>query len=178
MDFENFIPLIFILIWIVSLVKKAKSASKTQGAKQAQKPGGLKQGLENFITRIRDEIEESNKIIREEKAGHEANRYFEQGEQDVRDQGSTGFFEQETKTPREPEVSEYENDDMDFPPPIPKEKVKNAVVPGIRSTSQPAARMEAGKIKKEVDAIEDLRKNLQKAIIWSEILAPPVSLRE
>jgi hypothetical protein len=103
---------------------------------------------------------------------------FETDEHEVRDQWRTDYFDSEPEPSAKPTLRRYEDDDIDLPPPIPEEKAKKAVEPEIRHIPQPAVKTKAEKTIKEEDIIEDLRNNLQKAIIWSEILAPPVSLRE
>ncbi len=115
----------------------------------AKKSPDWLQKVESVITRIRDEIEAQNRGTRAPSAGG--------------------------KRPpplRPPETVWDKNAGIDLPPPLRlEEEVEEEVL--IEKAKVPVRIKKPGLQGKEI-AVEELRK----AVVWSEILAPPMGLRE
>ncbi len=142
MDFDNILPIIILVIYILSIFRKKKAP---ENDKPAEKPSGAQKWLENIIGQLGGEIESTKP-----KPG-----------------------------PAPPTVVWEKNEDMDLPPPVPeppiiKEKELKQAVP---------EKKEAPKEEKHIKKRQPMgaalsRTKLQEKIVWAEILAPPIALRE
>ncbi len=143
MDFENILPIIILVIYILSVFRKKKAPEKD---KPAGKPSGAQKWLNNLVEQLSGEIEPATP---------------EPG-------------------PAAPIVVWEKNEDMDLQPPVPeppiiKEKVLKQAVP--QKAKVPKKETPIPKKRQSIGAAL-YRTKLQEKVVWAEILAPPIALRE
>ena len=157
MKFEHLIGIIIFLVYVVSMVlKRVYAASKTGDQGIAKRRPEWREKLDKFLTRARQELE----IAKQEDSNKET------GWEKVlpREEDDLETIREEIPPQRTGQVLEK----------TPSPEIKPALVQADAENIEPAV---AGKeiLPKDLNfGIQDLRK----AVIWSEILAPPLALRD
>lgn len=142
MKFENLIWVILFLVYMVFIfLKKTRAASKSEGGGVGKSRTGLKGKLDEFLSRIKAEIEAANP----------------KGSDDVK-----------------PVL--YESPPERIEPVIDKKPVLKVKPAPARAVSKSIKPVVDGK--KTLPGLEFGIRDLRKAVIWSEILAPPLALRD
>ena len=142
MKFENLIWVILFLVYMVFIfLKKTRAASKSEGGGVGKSRTGLKGKLDEFLSRIKAEIEAANP----------------KGSDDVK-----------------PVL--YESPPERIEPVIDKKPVLKVKPAPARAVSKSIKPVVDGK--KTLPGLEYGIRDLRKAVIWSEILAPPLALRD
>ena len=155
MKFEYLIWIIFFLVFIVFIfLKKTQAASKSEERGGAGSRPGLQGKLDKFLSRIKAEIEAANPKGSTEETGWEKFLPQEEDVITVRDESSPERIE-----------------------PVIEKK------PVLKTKPAPA-----GPVSKSMKPVVDGKKalpgseygipDLRKAVVWSEILAPPLALRD
>lgn len=173
---DNLIPVIIFLIVIWSIFSKIKQQKKQSGAGgKPARTGGLVDRINAFLSDVQRQMEE------------EAAKRQGSGPADLTD-WSRLVDEQEAEMPARP-MAEDSLDDLvlEVEAPVPEYKPKPPVRPprpaarGLRKVEtpppappQPAMAAVGEPTAKRAGSRADLRR----AIVWSEILGPPVSLRD
>jgi hypothetical protein len=157
MDFENILPAIFVLIYVFSLFMKKKKSQ--DGSSKPKKPGALRRALGEMVTQIKTEMEAAKRPP--------------SGDDDVWGRLEP---EREVSIPTEAELFMHDTS----PPPLfiksqpeAREMSKKVVDSDFKDAYQIATQSET-----EDGSTDTLFQNLQKAIVWSEILASPMALRD
>lgn len=167
---DNLITLIFIIIAVLSLLGKIQPKKKAGTA--SSNTGGWMERLNAYLTDLQNKIEQQAK----------ANNSNASGWDELVDDTDDDIDEYD--------ADEYSLEDLvleeDVPRPAVKKEprvpspVKASVRPQDPATAMPAAQaqpgMGAGKSMGPI--LESNRKDLRRAIIWSEILGPPLALRD
>ena len=142
MKFENLIWVILFLVYMVFIfLKKTRAASKSEAGGVGKSRTGLKGKLDEFLSRIKAEIEAANP----------------KGSDDVK-----------------PVL--YESPPERIEPVIDKKPVLKVKPAPARAVSKSIKPVVDGK--KTLPGLEYGIRDLRKAVIWSEILAPPLALRD
>jgi len=152
MKSEYLIWIILFLVYMVFIfLKKTRAASKSEERGGGRSRPGLQGKLDKFLSRIKAEIEAANPKGSNEETGWE--EYLPQ--------------EEDVKTLR------------DEPPP---ERIEPVI------GKKPVLKVKAGTVPESMKPVVDGKKilpgleygirDLRKAVVWSEILAPPLALRD
>ena len=156
MKFEYLILIIIFLVYVVSMVlKRVRAGSKSEERGVGRSHPGLQGKLDKFLSRIKAEIEAANPKGSNEETGWE--EYLPQEEDDV------------SPVRDEPPPERIE-------PVIEKKpvlKVRPAQAATVSERKKPVG---GGKI--ILPGLEFGIQDLRKAVVWSEILAPPLALRD
>lgn len=164
---DNIFTWIVIIIAILSAISEIR---KKQRAKKGAKPKGRSwvKKLDAFLTDIQNRLEQQSKGSTD--GASEWSR--------LRDGGEVG----RSRSDADEEVFDELVFEEIEPPPRPKEKPSARVRPtrsdetqSVPGAPQPKA-LDAGKPSYAAMAVS--RAELRKAVIWSEILGPPVALRD
>jgi hypothetical protein len=169
MKFEYLIWVIIFLVYVVSvIIKKVRAASKTSEKGVAKRLPMWKERLNKFMSQVKKEIETAKQEDLEKETGWER------------------FLPREDDEP-ELAMADVTLEDLE---PIRKETHPERVVRVLKKTPSPKikpapVKVVAESIEPTVSGKEILTKDLEfgiqdlrKAIIWSEILAPPLALRD
>jgi hypothetical protein len=165
-----FIFLLFVFITIYRTKQRLKSLAKPNNKIDRPKKAILnskqrqeekKTGWKNILIEAYEQIQREIKAAQEQKQG----KYGKFQKEQKKSEPGTILWEKETLIPS--------------PPPIPSKDIKK------KKTTTPPQKPEIEKVQ-ELKAVKaDLPftgkptvKDLRKAVVWSEILAPPVALRE
>jgi hypothetical protein len=147
MDFDNIIPIIIVLVYIISSILKAKSLKE---GKSPEKPSGLKKMFNNIAAQAREAMDEQVPVEQKGRGGWDE------------------LIVEEAQPPVRPIKKRIKKK---APPLVSQEK---AAERGIRKTEQIS---EVQENKHYVSRKYNVR-DLKKAVVWSEILGPPVALRD
>ena len=182
MDFESFIWIIIFLIYVASVIyKRTRSASKAKKSVSVKKPSGWMEKLIEFQTQFQ---KKAGGFLAEIQREMEAAKLKDSKQE-------TGWEKFLPPTDEEPILVAKEDDS---PEPIPK-KIKTDVAPkvaepirkktGFQKIRRPLQATPSTEImpseKKDVAEKKDIPleiKDLKRAVIWAEILAPPLALRD
>ncbi|MBW1962975.1 MAG: hypothetical protein JRJ04_16145 [Deltaproteobacteria bacterium] len=155
MKFEYLIWIVIFLIYVLLFIlKRMRAASKT-GDKGSLRPG-WKEKLDEFLSKARQGMKSAKQDGLKMKTGWE--RFLPQKDYDpepLRDEMSAEKVSRAKEKTPFPKIR-----------PAPVEAVAKSLEPVVSGKKIPPIDLEYG--------IEDLRK----AVIWSEILAPPLALRD
>ena len=155
MKFEHLIWIILFLVYMVFIfLKKTRAASKSEERGGGRSRPGLQGKLDKFLSRIKAEIEAANPKGSNEETGWE--EYLPQ--------------EEDVKTIRDESPPER------IEPVIEKKPVLKVKPAPARTVSESIKPVVDGK--KILPGLEYGIRDLRKAVIWSEILAPPLALRD
>ncbi len=156
MKFENLIWVILFLVYMVFIfLKKTRAASKSEERGVGKSRTGLKGKLDEFLSRIKAEIEAANPKGSNEETGWE--EYLPQEVDDVK-----------------PVLDESPPERIE--PVIEKKPVLKVKPAPARTVSKSINPVVDGK--KTLPGLEFGIRDLRKAVVWSEILAPPLALRD
>ena len=157
MKFENLIWIIIFLVYVVSVIlKKARAASKAGEEGGTPKPPEWKGKLNTFLSRMKQEIEVTKQEGSNQETGWE--KILPQEDDDL----------EPVRKKLSPERTEQVLEKTPLP------KIKPARVKAVAESIEPAVSGEAILQRDLAYGVQDLRK----AVIWSEILAPPLALRD
>ena len=152
MKSEYLIWIILFLVYMVFIfLKKTRAASKSEERGGGRSRPGLQGKLDKFLSRIKAEIEAANPKGSNEETGWEA--YLPQ--------------EEDVKTLRDESPPER------IEPVIGKKPVLKVKAGTVPESMKPVVDG-----KKILPGLEYGIRDLRKAVIWSEILAPPLALRD
>ena len=152
MKFENLIWVILFLVYMVFIfLKKTRTASKSEERGGGRSRPGLQGKLDKFLSRIKAEIEAANPKGSNEETGWE--EYLPQ--------------EEDVKTVRDESPPER------IEPVIGKKPVLKVRAGTVSESLKPVVDG-----KKSLPGLEYGIRDLRKAVVWSEILAPPLALRD
>ena len=155
MKFENFIWIIIVFVYIVFVfLKKSIAASKTGEKGGTQRRPEWREKIDKFLSQMKQEIE----VAKQEGSNQET--------------GWEEILPQEDDEPERIEISPERTERVLEKTLLPK--VKPARVEAVAESMEPAV---SGKKILSKD-LEFGIQNLRKAVIWSEILAPPLALRD
>jgi hypothetical protein len=169
MEFENIIVIIAIIWYVVSLFKKKKPRPKTAG--KTQKDVKAKSGI---ISHWGDKIKEAVKEL-ERQAAEAQQQKAKAGSGDSSGEWDR-FLEKDEELQWEAESDfedEYSAEDASA---MPAKAVKVAATPPDAEMKPRTAVASVGSTSPGADSFTP--EILRNAIIWSEILAPPLALRE
>jgi hypothetical protein len=157
-----FIFLLFVFLTIYRTKQRLKNLAKSKNIrlKPEKNAKEKKSGWKNILIEAYEQIQREIKAAQEQK---QANKYDKS--EKVPDKSSTLLWEKEALIPS--------------PPPIPSKDIKK------KKAATPPGKRESIKVKEPKVVKPDLPliqkptvQDLRKAIVWSEILGPPVALRE
>jgi len=154
MEFEKLIWIIILVYVVFIILKKTRAASKFEEKGVGKNHPGWKGKLDQFLSRIKAEIEAANPKGSNEETGWE--KFLPQ--------------EEDVKTVR------GESPPKRIEPVIEKKpvlKVKPAPGGTVSENKKPVVDG-----KKILPGLEYGIRDLRKAVVWSEILAPPLALRD
>ena len=155
MKFENLIWVILFLVYMVFIfLKKTRTASKSEERGGGRSRPGLQGKLDKFLSRIKAEIEAANPKGSNEETGWE--EYLPQ--------------EEDVETVRDASPPERIEPVIEKKPVL---KVKSAPAGPVSERKKPVVDG-----KKILPGLEYGIQDLRKAVVWSEILAPPLALRD
>jgi len=155
MKFEHLIWVILFLVYMVFIfLKKTRAASKSEEGGGGRSRPGLQGKLDKFLSRIKAEIEAANPKGSNEETGWEEYLPQEEDVKTIRDESPPKR--------REPVIEKK-----------PVLKVKPAPAGTVSESIKPVVDG-----KKILPGLEYGIRDLRKAVIWSEILAPPLALRD
>ena len=154
MEFEYLIWIIILVYVVFIILKKTRAASKFEERGGGRSRPGLQGKLNKFLSRIKAEIEAANPKGSNEETGWEA--YLPQ--------------EEDVKTIRDESPPERIEPVIEKKPVL---KVKSAPAGTVSESLKPV-----GDGKKSLPGLEYGIQDLRKAVVWSEILAPPLALRD
>jgi hypothetical protein len=169
MKFEHLIWIIIFLVYVVSaIIKKVRAASKTNEKGISKRLPKWKEKLNKFMSQVKQEIETAKQEDLEKETGWERflPREDDEPELAMADVTLEDLEPIRKETPPEKVVRVLEK--------TPSPKIKPAPVKVVAESIEPTV---LGKeiLPKDLEfGIQDLRK----AVIWSEILAPPLALRD
>ena len=169
MKFEHLIWIIIFLVYVVSaIIKKVRAASKISEKGIAKRLPKWKEKLNKFMSQVKQEIDTAKQEDLEKETGWERflPREDDEPELAMADVTIEDLEPIRKKTPPEKVVRVLEK--------TPSPKIKPAPVKVVAESIEPTV---SGKeiLPKDLEfGIQDLRK----AVIWSEILAPPLALRD
>jgi hypothetical protein len=168
MKFEHLIWIIIFLVYVVSaIIKKVRAASKTNEKGISKRLPKWKEKLNKFMSQVKQEIETAKQEDLEKETGWERflPREDDEPELAMADVTLEDLEPIRKETPPEKVVRVLEK--------TPSPKIKPAPVKVVAESIEPTV---LGKeiLPKDLEfGIQDLRK----AVIWSEILAPPLAMR-
>ncbi len=152
MKSEYLIWIILFLVYMVFIfLKKTRAASKSEERGGGRSRPGLQGKLDKFLSRIKAEIEAANPKGSNEETGWE--EYLPQ--------------EEDVKTVRDESPPER------IEPVIGKKPVLKVRAGTVSESLKPVVDG-----KKSLPGLEYGIRDLRKAVVWSEILAPPLALRD
>ena len=155
MKSEYLIWIILFLVYMVFIfLKKTRAASKSEERGGGRSRPGLQGKLDKFLSRIKAEIEAANPKGSNEETGCE--EYLPQ--------------EEDVKTVRDESPPERIEPVIEKRPAL---KVKPAPAGTVSKSIKPVVDG-----KKILPGLEYGIQDLRKAVVWSEILAPPLALRD
>ncbi|UCH22094.1 MAG: hypothetical protein JSU83_02250 [Deltaproteobacteria bacterium] len=158
MKFEHLIWIIIFLVWVVSVIlKRVRAASKTGEKGIAKRRPEWKEKLDNFLSKAQQELkaakqEDSRKESDWEKVLPREDHGLEPIRKEISPKRMEQVLLEKTSSPRMK--------------PAPVKAVAESIEPAVSGKEILPKGLEYG--------IQDLRK----AVIWSEILAPPLALRD
>jgi len=158
MDFEKILPFIILGIYLLSLFGRKK---KPQKEASEQETYSLKNFIQGFVRQLKEQVDS-------------VGRSFEQSDQ--KQQKPVKRDEPEIKSP---EVVSEKNEGLDVPPleTLLDEEEEGRVEEVLFETLEPKSVVK--KVKKKMEICKaPLPEDLQRAVIWYEILAPPIALRD
>ena len=157
MKFENFIWIIIVFVYIVFVfLKKSIAASKTGEKGGTQRRPEWREKIDKFLSQMKQEIEVAKQEGSNQETGWEEILPHEDDEPE----------------PVRIEISPERTERVLEKTPLPK--VKPARVEAVAENMEPGVSGEAILQRDIAYGVQDLRK----AVIWSEILAPPLALRD
>ncbi len=157
MKFENLIWIIIPLIYVVSVIlKRARADSKAGEKGIVKKPPGWKEKLNQFLSQMKQEIEATKQEGLNQETGWE--EILPQEDDDLEP------VRKEISPERTEQVLEI----------TPSPKIKPARVKAVAESIEQGVSGKAISHRDLAYGVQDLRK----AVIWSEILAPPLALRD
>ena len=155
MKFEYLIWIIIFLVYMVFIfLKKSRAALKSEEMGGGGSRTGLQGKLNKFLSRIKAEIEAANPKGSDEETGWEAVLPQEEDVKPARDESPPERIE--------PVIEKR-----------PVLKVKPAPARPVSESMKPAVDG-----KKTLPGLAYGIRDLRKAVVWSEILAPPLALRD
>jgi len=169
MDFESLIWIIIFLVYVASvIIKKMGAASKTGEERAAKKRPEWKEKLNKFMSQIKQEIEATKQEDLKKDTGWERFLPREDDELELAMEDVTleDLEPIRKETPPERVVRVLEK--------TPSPKIKPAPVKVVAESIEPAVSEKEIRPKCLAYGVQDLRR----AVIWSEILAPPLALRD
>jgi 5-formyltetrahydrofolate cyclo-ligase len=158
-----FIFLLFVFLTIYRTKQRLKNLAKSKNIRLKPEESGKekKSGWKNILIEAYEQIQREIKAAQEKKQA----KYGTSEKAPDQSQSSTLLWEKEALIPS--------------PPPIPSKDIKK------KKTATPSRKSELVKVQEPKIVKPDLPliqkptvQDLRKAIVWSEILAPPVALRE
>ena len=154
---ENLIWVLIFLVYIVSVIlKKARAGSKDGKAGAAKSQSGWRAKLDKYLARIKQEMEASKKEGSDaDTVWEELMQYEEDPPEPAREKASPVARESVIKKARSLKIE-----------PVIKKVAAEGTVPAAYAKVAAPNDLSFG--------IQDLRK----AVVWSEILAPPLALRD
>jgi len=171
MDFDSLIPILFVTIWILSVIFGAKK--KKAGADPKKSP--LKTAIGKVLQQMKNELEQKSENAGKGNSVWDLLAGKDADQQDLElsltlPPDEEGGGNRQTP-PAVPDQRPRERTASSHPPPIPESKFRAKRLARQRMLQKtPAAGTErAGK---------PLQTDLEKAVIWSEILGPPRAFRE
>ncbi|MDM8540719.1 hypothetical protein QUF90_06490 [Desulfococcaceae bacterium HSG9] len=170
MEFENIVVIIAVIWYVVSLFKKKKP--KPKAVDRSQKDAQAKQGI---MSHLGDKIRETVKEL--ERQAAEAQRKQQEAKTDSGDSsGEWDRFREKDEELQWEAESDFENEDSEedtFTRPAREVKV---TAPPPADTDQKQGTVSAAiTLPGEASFTPEILRN---AVVWSEILAPPLALRE
>ena len=170
MEFENIVVIIAVIWYIVSLLKKKKTGPKTVA--KSQKDAKAKQGI---MSHLGDKIKDAVKEL--ERQAAEAQQKQQKAKTGSGDSsGEWDRFREKDEELQWEAESDFENEDSGEDAfPRPARAVKVAAAPPVDTDQKQVPVAATGILPGAASFTPALLRN---AIIWSEILAPPLALRE
>ena len=157
MKFENLIWIIIIVVYVVFVfLKRALAASKAGEKGVTQRRPEWREKIDKFLSQMKQEIE----VTKQEGSNQET------GWEEILPQ------EDDEPEPVRKEISSQRTAQVLEKTPLPK--VKPARAEAVAGSMEPGVSGEAILQRDLAYGVQDLRK----AVIWSEILAPPLALRD
>ena len=169
MDFESLIWIIIFLVYVASvIIKKVSAASKTGEERPAKKRPEWKEKLSKFMSQVKQEIEATKQEDLKKESGWERFLPREDDELELAMEDVTleDLEPIRKETPPERVVQVLKK--------TPSPKIKPAPVKVVAESIEPAVSEKEIRPKGLAYGVQDLRR----AVIWSEILAPPLALRD
>lgn len=170
MDFIDILITIGLIIYIFAALRKKKKAAEK---KTTQPRSGWLGKLESFIEDVKKEMEEA--AAEAERQEREAHGYMDDMEPE--EEALPDFFAKKAQPQAPPHLPEEERLRYEEPsfeqeiPPLP-----------LREPSAPTEKTEVCAVKKKKTCRKRKRsitqKRLQNAVVWSEILASPIALKD
>lgn len=164
MDFESLIPILFVIVWILSVVFGKKK-------KKGKKDSPLKGVIGNLLKQVKAELEKNSA-----RAKGDSGWDVLVGDGAAQSEAAPPFpLDVDTDSLPDPDPDFYSGPDRQLaPPPIPalQKQSQKPTLPPI-AAGKMASVPTRGKAAGTTVAID-----LEKAVIWSEILAPPVAFRK
>lgn len=157
MDAENLIWVVIFVIYVVSVIaKRLRGAAKPTDGAPAPRVPRLAEKIEAWLGQVRRELEAAAKKPVSPPAGWE-----------------------QVAPPREDWAEEAPEPAADAAPPAPKRVMARKPKPPVRKAPPQAPAPAVVSVKRRVDDFSSLEvQDLRRAVIWSEILGPPLALRE
>ena len=169
MDFESLIWIIIFLVYVASVIlKKVRSASKPGEKRAAKKRPAWKAKLDKFLSQVKQEIKAAKQEDLKKETGWERFLPPEDDEPEL-------AMEDVTLADLEPVRQEIPPERVvRVPEKTLSPKIKPAPVKVVAESIEPAVSEKEIRPKGLAFGVQDLRR----AIIWSEILGPPLALRD
>ncbi|MFO7560091.1 MAG: hypothetical protein R6X10_14755 [Desulfobacterales bacterium] len=157
MDFETILPFIVLGVYLLSLFGKKKNP---QGKEPVQETTSLKNIFQGLAKQLKEQVDSAGKS-------------FEQSDQKRQEPPK----KDDPKT-KSPEVAWGKKEETDIPQlnPLLEKQEEKRVKKTLLEKTEMERIVEKAKKKKSFSA--PLPENLQQAVIWYEILAPPIALRD
>jgi len=166
MEFENIVVIIAVIWYIVSLLKKKKPRPKTAG--KTQKDVSAKSGI---VSRLGDKIKEAVKELERQAAEAQQKAKTDSGDSSAE---WDRFHAKDEELQWEAESDFVEEDSKEDAFTWPDRTVTVAAAPA--ADQKPSSAVTSISASPGADSFTPA--TLRNAIIWSEILAPPLALRE
>jgi hypothetical protein len=168
MDLDNLIPIIFVLIFVVSQIFKGMATKKKDPSKKKTggKPG-LKDLLADIASQIKKEIEAANAPAQPQPQPSSG------WEKVMPPKPEKASEHKQAPTPKQAKVS-HKKRAVKAPPLLPEEKSEKRILPEKKAPVKPAAPEK----RSFPETLDYSTEGLRRAVVWSEILAPPLALRE
>lgn len=159
-----FIFLLFVFLTIYRTKQRLKNLAKSKNIRLKPEESGKekKSGWKNILIEAYEQIQREIKAAQEQK---QANKYDKSEKVPDKSKSSTLLWEKKALIPS--------------PPPIPSKDIKKKKAATPSGISELVKVQEPKVVKPDLPLIQKPTvQDLRKAIVWSEILAPPVALRE